>query len=578
MHNRTSTTQIARPPLGFTLIELIVAIGAVAILAVGIASIFGAVGKTVAGGRRVSNLNEFASLIERQMRTDFQAMTRDGVLLIRHEEANEGNAVLLHPDDIAPRVRRTDQIIFFRHGEFSTTRAPVVPGFNAAASEAMIHYGHGMRLDPIEDFGVVPAFEHPEVDDGAIGVSDYRDTLAIGEALSGGITNPNLYASDWTILRNVTLLTPPSSADQDLPFGAEPWGDLGLTRNEALDNDIQITGQPAASSIFTSLQTTFPTTFPTNFVRGAAGDGDRHPSIAGGLVDIATTDLAEIRRTISDVAALPWDITAETALFNPVAPATSLFDDQFDHNAGFPLGDIQYIHAWMRDLFPTNPHPNDSRAPTTKTGIRTRFEPAFPDFVGTLTTYDSDSTGADVFEQNLRLADQQVLGSSVFIPRCTEFIVEYSFGQIVSDIASPLHGQLIWFGKQREITIDGNATTVARIYPSFIDPYTTTETFPIYNMPYQRLDGSPATQALPPSALYNNPALDPDNEPDIITAHFGYIHPYYTPTNSDGLDPTTIPWPWPKLIRVTMTLADPVDPAIEQTFQFIFETPETDAF
>jgi len=139
MHNRTSTTQIARPPLGFTLIELIVAIGAVAILAVGIASIFGAVGKTVAGGRRVSNLNEFASLIERQMRTDFQAMTRDGVLLIRHEEANEGNAVLLHPDDIAPRVRRTDQIIFFRHGEFSTTRAPVVPGFNAAEIKQVIN-------------------------------------------------------------------------------------------------------------------------------------------------------------------------------------------------------------------------------------------------------------------------------------------------------------------------------------------------------------------------------------------------------------------------------------------------------
>ncbi|VAX39543.1 hypothetical protein MNBD_PLANCTO03-1037 [hydrothermal vent metagenome] len=587
MHMRTTQNQAARPPFGFTLIELIVAIGAIAILAVGIASIFGAVGKTVAGGRRVSNLNEYASLIERQMRADFQAMTRDGVLVIRHEEANEGLPVQLHPDDFTPRPRRIDQIIFFRHGNFSTTRAPVIPGFNATSSEAMIRYGHGMRFDPLEDYLATPAFELPQVDDGRIPATGsgtpFRDDLALGEVPSGG-ANPNLYASAWTLQRQVTLLTPPSSADQDLPFVTDPiWGSgvgqLGLDRIEALDNEIQITGQPAASSPFTTLQALFPTVFPTNFVRGAAGDGDRHPTIASGLVDIATTDLAEIRRIISDVAAFPWDITAETDLFDPTTPASSLFDDQFDRNAGVPLGDIQFIHAWMDDLFPTNPHPNDNRAPATTAGIRPRYEPALPDLIGTLANYDNNTSGVPVFEQNLRLADQQVLGSSVFVPQCTEFIVEYSFGQVVDNISSPLHGQLIWFGKQRDLTIEGIATSVIRPYPTFEDPFFsgTLNTY-IYNMPYRRLDGTPATQPLPISVLYQNPAPAPDDFPDIVTAHFGYIHPYYAPTNPDGLDPETLPWPWPKLIRVTMTLADPVDPSIEQTFQFVFETPETDAF
>jgi hypothetical protein len=39
-------------------------------------------------------------------------------------------------------------------------------------------------------------------------------------------------------------------------------------------------------------------------------------------------------------------------------------------------------------------------------------------------------------------------------------------------------------------------------------------------------------------------------------------------------DPDTIEWPWPKLLRVSITLADAGDPTIEQTFQFVFRLPE----
>ena len=38
--------------------------------------------------------------------------------------------------------------------------------------------------------------------------------------------------------------------------------------------------------------------------------------------------------------------------------------------------------------------------------------------------------------------------------------------------------------------------------------------------------------------------------------------------------PATIPWAWPKLLRITISLVDPTDPLREQTFQFIIEVPE----
>jgi hypothetical protein len=36
---------------------------------------------------------------------------------------------------------------------------------------------------------------------------------------------------------------------------------------------------------------------------------------------------------------------------------------------------------------------------------------------------------------------------------------------------------------------------------------------------------------------------------------------------------TAIPWAWPKMIRVTMTLSDAQEPSIESTFQFVFSVP-----
>jgi prepilin-type N-terminal cleavage/methylation domain-containing protein len=565
MKNTKRSTQATPRKPGFTLIEMIVAIGAVAIIAVGIAAIFESIGRTVAGGRRISVLNQYAALIERQLRADFDAMTRDGVLVIHHQLALNGNPVQVHVEDTNPRPRRIDEIVFFVRGDHSSSRAPIIPGFTAESSEAMIYIGHGQRLDPLQDYGATPAYEEPQVDDGWLpqtggGGRPYRLDLALGNAADP--TNPNRFASDWTLLRKVVVLSTPGGSLQNLPPAGDPiWGELNLSYADAIDNEVQVGGQPAASSVFRTLAALFPRDYPypANFVRGAASDGPRYPTIASGIVDAATTDLAEIRRIMLDVNQEPWNVGGELHLFDPGSPDQALLNDRYSHATGGAGSQLRFLQSWMDDLLPTHP----------ESGQRIRYEPSFPDYFGTLSNYGD----TDMPDQPIRLADQRALGSGIFVPNCTEFAVDYSFGQTVT--SGPYEGQLVWFGLDRSVTIDGNQVTVVQRYP--IDA--TTGTTRSLDVTYEKLDGTTATKKLTKTMLYDVNDVGNyggGNPPPSAVAHFGYNDPTYAP--SDPLvDPATIPWPWPKLIRVTITLADPTDPSIEQSFQFIFETPEGQA-
>jgi type II secretory pathway pseudopilin PulG len=583
----------------FTLIELIVAIGAISLIAVGIAAIFESIGRTVAGGRRVNQLNQYAALIERQMRSDFEAMTRDGVLVIKHDYADvNGDGFIREPDDLVlnsptqradeGRLRRVDQLLFFARGEFTSARAPIVPGFNASSNEARIVYGHGIRLDPIEDVvgrnmgGGVARYDRPQVNDGGP-IRSYDDDRALGYSNTGYTTNPNRFAENWTLLREVTLLAQPNSSDLDFPGEtADPnfWRDLGLdTRVPALDSDSQIGGQPAAVSAFAHLASTPPEFIGAPTIRMTKGAYQpRLPVTSSGVVDVATTDLAEIRRIIMDAGEYPWNVYDDFTYFKP-GDANNLLDDQYNASLNLtdPANNLLHMHAWMQDLFPVIHDPRSSLA--SAPGIRTRYEEILPDYVGTLDFYSDRAPRRYPFIQNFRLTDQRMLGSAVFVPRCTEFIVEYSFGRTVTDDTSPLFGQLIWHGLRRDMQNTSRSGPAVLPYPFFDDPFNSTigGVF-TYAQPYLKLDGSTATRDLDNILVYGVDATRAQfYNATSLTAHFGYTDPTYSPTDADK-DPATVPWAWPKLVRVTMTLADPVDPSLEQTFQFVFETPEGRAF
>jgi hypothetical protein len=283
-------------------------------------------------------------------------------------------------------------------------------------------------------------------------------------------------------------------------------------------------------------------------------------------------------------------------------------------------------------------------------GQRMRVEPSAPNLLGVGTGWNIGDL-SNVFGRAAALTDQQMLANHSFMPRCSEFIVEWSFGDIdVLNAADPYSfGRMKWFGLDRRVKLNASTTTPAEIV---IRPYQGAPIDPHYQV-YKRRDGTSIGFVVPPQMVGVANA-----QPSGITgtySTFGYINTFYSPlpgivdTNSeftrdnraasllagDGrsstqlnarlwdtdldqpfydrntnnyiyalptlvrdvptvpagggapvannrydpeagdelLDPDTIPWPWPKLIRVTIGLVDANDPKVERTFQFIFRVP-----
>ncbi|HWQ27721.1 MAG TPA: hypothetical protein VNN12_01710 [Dehalococcoidia bacterium] len=578
--------------------ELVVAIAAVAVVGVGLAALFRAVGKTVASGRRVSMLNTYAGLLESRMRRDFDAMTRDGFLVIRQQwvqrqpdgTVGDGPArneeIPVSPDDPSPRWRRSDEIVFFIRGRFDSSRQPPFGENNAYADAARVYYGHGRRMRDTD-----PSYFQPELTD------RNDDASAMLGAPQAG--NPNRYAGDWTLLRLETLLIPEGTSTRtSVPPPA------GVAPAQMYDSDRQIALRPAAGTIFRWLNWRDPV--PTNPTFRPEPQA-RYPQFSSGLVDIATTDLDEIRRIILGATALPRDIQPNdsfpatnpamgtynlapwfppTPFTEPVScPPPNPFPNPPPINPPVPSRpnnpqSVDIMHAWMEQAFPaqsatSNPGGNEVYPiPGEVPGARVRYEPG-P--VSLLATMREPATNP--LAQAARRGDQVMLATNNFLPRCSNFIIEWSFGAV--DGA----GQIVWHGPMRWYDIDGNGlpggvNEVEMVMPY---PYDATGTPRPVQVWYPLNQAGPNPQqcvhSISDRLVYGYTPLP---ETSVLTSYFGYVDPTFAPPDRNGngtIDPSepavpTLPWPWPKLIRVTITLSDPQEPTVESTFQFIFRTPE----
>ncbi|HRQ73010.1 MAG TPA: type II secretion system protein [Phycisphaerales bacterium] len=565
MNNRAD-----RDRRGFTLIELLVAIGAIALIAVGIAAVFESVGRTVSGGRRVSLLNQAAAQIEQQLRDDFRSMSRDGFLVIRHGyvdvDANgaltlAGDSVPLHPADLTPRPRRADEIVFLARGQFTSVRDALHPTRSPKGDHARIYIGHGVRYDADGSQSEINAFVTPEVDFGFPG--DQADRWRLG-ARNG----PNEFAAEWVLARHVTLLIQPTGAEQGAP-NPDPFN---LAPARWLDSDIQIAGQPAATSLFRHLAQFGSADGSIARIRNIAAG--LTPLFASGLVDVATADPGEVRTIVCDAEILP--INSSPADFDPATGDAIDGEFQATPANGNPLqGDRRFVQAWLRELFPAHSYSGSSG------GHRVRVEPSMPAYVDTVALANQQGWTAETLAY--RLADQRAVTAHGFVARCTEFIVEFSFGETVNDDTSPRHGELIWHGLERFVDADGNPNTsngpfndgreyrVAAPYP--IDP--ATGGGDLHTTIYRRLDGTIGSHDLAPSTVYDT-TIASGSPPVQQYAHFGYFDPTWVPSGAN--EPPTLPWAWPKLIRITLSLADAQDPSVEQSYQFVFEVPERRSF
>lgn len=630
---------------GFTLIEMLVAVGAVAFVAVGIASIFASVGDTVSRGRSVSAITQYAAVLERQMREDFEAMTRDGYLIIRHEVADGGGAGLgvpLYADQPSGdwRHRRVDEIMFFVNVPSESSREPLAPGYTAEGASARIYYGIGQRM---QNDVVGSAYAQPDVT-----TLNRPPVTAEGHFLGEDTPfNPNRLANSWTLLRHATTLVSIGGGRADMPSSLP-----AIYQPVSLDNRLQVGLTPAAESIFRSVNaldfgpcSTPPTLFPfAETIRDTAGvtASNVSPIFESGLVDVATTNLEEIRGIVQSSAGLlvtPADpVTSTPAMYQYLSPF-QLTDCADYFGPSYVVGPVGVQQAWMLNGMPAPSHPvqlDFSPTATLAPGVeptyrsvnlgddeiaRMRYEPAPPDLHTPLADSVTNPTRGAI-----RLADQSALASSAFIPRVSEFIVEWSFGKLDEE------GQMIWHGAERHIDYDDDGTDDQVIWPyprydrdvrgtpavragSFFVPYRlqqpaqagatgvgamAREFTDIPRLGTQFASALGGDFADVGDAFASYPVL-----PEVVhgvrvsglggggslptVSYFGYTLPFFDPDNPDGSTVTpgmvepdaaaeeTLEWPWPELVRVTVTLADPGDETVERTFQYVFPTPGNSA-
>ena len=649
--------QSASARRGFTLMEALVAVIGIAILAVGIATVFSSISKTVKAGRRISAINGYAAVMERVLREDFTNMTREGFFVIRNEFALNRDGVPLSREALGTaRPRRIDEVVFFVRGRHESARAPLDPNYTTRAGVARVYYGHGEKmLEGTTGFSTPFLDEANDEPSLRLGVSDGTQ-FGIGDA------NPNFYAGDWTLLRHVTLLKTPE------PFPANTRPPLGVPPGNIqkyADNNLQIDAQPAAAGIFRS-ETLIgrPVDNPSLTAGGDSSFADyslrseeSSPLFESGLVDIATTTLSEIKNRVTTLFGIqsnlgpggtlrvydptPTDVvTNEDLLPNFNANSNTLFrlgprdladyrQDLIDSNGGsFPApsgtpfpsrGGLQTLveiqHAWMADALPgrsnelewsgTYAFTSDPVVSTKWRGFqfrtlanngsartRMRYETTPPGYNADVFGPDAAALGP-VLQAAYR-ADQQVIDASQFIPRCTEFIVEYSFGE-----ADPVTNETIWYGHDADAKIATDRAGAVRWLRPEADRPTVVSTPQDQRLLEQHLRADLINGMVTENGSRDGRRIKGSPLRFPLTHYFGYADPravrvFDKDLDGDGIaDPNDgfdlnddgirddidgdgiydDSWPWPKMVRITMSFADPLDQTIEETFQFVIEIP-----
>jgi hypothetical protein len=241
------------------------------------------------------------------------------------------------------------------------------------------------------------------------------------------------------------------------------------------------------------------------------------------------------------------------------------FAFQFDGNPSDLNGVTSNMKRWMIGGALPGLVWNNTNPLASNPDSRMRYEPRPPDLLGVI------SGNGDPWPENepWRRVDQMMLSASNFVPYCTEFIVEWSFGKVYTD-NDVRRGQLIWHGLLRRADVNGSGlanVVVAAPYRQ-IDPNVER-----YLQRIERRDGSVALREVDPRLIHFPPEPSALNPGQALYSCFGYLDPTY-PANLAYPNPAAIPWAWPKLIRITISLVDPTEPLLEQTFQFIIEVPD----
>lgn len=205
---------------GFTLTELLVAVGVLVVVIVATGRIFGTVTRVNSVGQANSDLLSEAAAIEKQFRRDIERLCYQGVLGIRNVSvANDVNgSVLLNPELPASARIRCDQLVFFANGVEGTQ--VFVPGKDSRhkpqAAIAKVFYSHAYQLstnsgvDPFDGVTSNGVYLQPwafELGNTSLDTCVFdNDIVNYGTAAASNISVTQLAAPSWLFVRQTAMM------------------------------------------------------------------------------------------------------------------------------------------------------------------------------------------------------------------------------------------------------------------------------------------------------------------------------------------------------------------------------------
>lgn len=517
---------------GFTIAELIVAIGVTLVLLIGVGRIFTMSQNTISIGSASAELTQKQRAIEALLRTDLEAIEREqGFLVLRGERigpdaigSNNQRPVYLNREaldegEIMP-TRRLDQIAFIANGDFATyqyrnanDRDQIAR--NLTSSSARVWYGHGLRDPERFDFT-----EHGEIK-GATGLNGYR----IYHADPRDVNQYNSFASDWVLARQAALLLPRTLVQDPEQLNIAP--SIIEYFNEVGEN------------YYTSRY--FRThTGVSHDVYGSYTRADPVWRLSAGIVDMVDQTPAEVEMMITDYG----------FAYNRLTAAWDQYND--------PIGEAgNSRRSWKQDSLTPNP-PLPSFLPTDQLqqlesknlsyfwaqGQRYRMM-MIPGRIRVETGTPSP-----------RRFDQ-MLTHATLMSGCSDFQVAWSTGEI-----DPETGNVVWY--------DIN-------YPANPNPNIPRERGLTRGDVLRRAPSDPTIWYISEITPYDMPTDRPVAEaqsPDLYYATFGYFLPKRR-TGVDELESRSEKWPWPSMLRFRITLHDENNRiAGGRSFEFVVALPE----
>ena len=137
-----------RTHLGFTLLELMVAVVVLLAIMVAVGRIFTTTSDVSASGQAIAETLQQGVAIEQQLRKDISKVSKEGFFAIRSVSiANNirGNYFLIDESLPPEAIIRCDQLIFFADGIATPMLNSVNGDFAGQGLASMIYYGHGVH-------------------------------------------------------------------------------------------------------------------------------------------------------------------------------------------------------------------------------------------------------------------------------------------------------------------------------------------------------------------------------------------------------------------------------------------------